>query len=117
MGIERGSTWQIELSEEVRSWLDGLTVKGRAQAFRALDLLAVEGAMLRMPHSRKLDENLWELRFRCDQVNQRIAYTIQPERRVITLTTFRKQRNNERKEVQRARSVLRRRDQEKEGKS
>ncbi|WP_298441909.1 type II toxin-antitoxin system RelE/ParE family toxin [Gordonia sp. (in: high G+C Gram-positive bacteria)] len=116
MGIDRG-TWQIELSEEVRSWLDGLTVKGQAQAFRALDLLAAEGVMLRMPHARKLDDKLWELRFRCDQVNQRITYTIHPERNVITLTTFRKQRNNERKEVQRARNVLRRRDQKKEGKS
>ncbi len=101
----------------MRSWLDGLTVKGRAQAFRALDLLAAEGVMLRMPHSRKLDDRLWELRFRCDQVNQRITYTIELERRVITLTTFRKQRNNERKEVQRARNVLRRHGQEKEGKS
>jgi hypothetical protein len=42
-------------------------------------------------------------------VNQRIIYTVEPKRRVITLTTFRKQRSNERKEVQRARNVLRRR--------
>jgi hypothetical protein len=32
---------------------------------------------------------------------------VEPERRVITLTTFREQRSNERKEVQRARNVLR----------
>ncbi len=61
-----------------------------------------------MPHSRKLSDKLWELRFRCDRVNQRITYTIEPEKRIITLTTFRKQRNNERREVQRARNVLRR---------
>lgn len=74
-----------------------------------IDLLAMMGAGLRMPHSKKLDEALWELRFRCEQVNQRITYTIEPEGRVITLTTFRKQRNNERREVTRARNVLRRR--------
>jgi hypothetical protein len=100
--------WHIELSEEVDEWLLALTVKAKAQAIRALDLLAAQGATLRMPHSRKLDDHLWELRFRCGQVNQRITYTVEPERRVITLTAFRKQRSNERKEVQRARNVLRR---------
>ena len=85
--------WHIELSKEVDGWLEALPVKAQAQAIRALDLLAVQGTALRMPHSRKLDEYLWELRFRCGRVNQRITYTVQPERRVITLTTFRKQRS------------------------
>ena len=98
--------WHIELSEEVDEWLQALPVK--AQAIRALDLLAAQGTSLRMPHTRKLDVDLWELRFRCKQVNQRITYTMEPQRRIITITTFRKQRSNERKEVQRARNVLRR---------
>lgn len=102
-------TWQIELSVEVDEWLDTLPTKATAQAIRALDLLAAHGSSLRMPHSRKLDDQLWELRFRCDRVNQRITYTVEPKRRIITLTTFRKQRDNERKEVTRARNVLRRR--------
>jgi len=101
--------WHIELSEEVDNWLQALPTRAKAQAIRALDLLAVQGILLRMPHSRKLDDHSWELRFRCERVNQRITYTVEPERRVITLTTFRKQRSNERKEVQRARNVLRRR--------
>lgn len=101
--------WHIELSEEVDEWLQALSSKATAQAVRALDLLAVRGSSLRMPHSRKLDDDRWELRFRCERVNQRITYTVELERRLITLTTFRKQRNNERKEVQRARNVLRRR--------
>jgi hypothetical protein len=106
---EDNQPWHIELSEEVDEWLQALSIKAKAQAIRALDLLAVQGASLRMPHSRKLDDHLWELRFRCERVNQRITYTVEPERRVITLTAFRKQRSNERKEVQRARNVLRRR--------
>lgn len=102
--------WHIELSKEVDEWLQALSVKAKAQTIRALDLLAARGtSLLRMPHSRKLDEDLWELRFRCERVNQRITYTVEPDRRVITLTTFRKQRSNERKEVRRARNVLRRR--------
>ena len=100
--------WRIELSKEVDQWLDTLSLKGKAQAIRALDLLTKRGTELGMPHSRKLDDRLWELRFRCDQMNQRITYTVEPERRIITLTAFRKQRSNQRKEVQRARNVLRR---------
>jgi hypothetical protein len=96
------------MSEEVDEWLAALSIKGKAQAFRALDLLAQSGTALGMPHSRKLDDRLWELRFRCEQVNQRITCTVEPEWRTITLTTFRKQRSNERKEVQRARNILRR---------
>lgn len=100
--------WRIELSKEVDQWLDTLSLKGKAQAIRALDLLAKRGSQLGMPHGRKLDDRLWELRFRCAQMNQRITYTVEPERRIITLTAFRKQRSNQRKEVQRARNVLRR---------
>ena len=40
-----------------------------------------------------------ELRFRCGQVNQRITYTADPDRQIVTLTTFRKQRQNERTEI------------------
>lgn len=106
---EGDQSWHIELSEEVDEWLEALPIKAKAQAVRALDQLAAHGNSLRMPHSRKLGDQLWELRFRCERVNQRITYTVEPERRVITLTTFRKQRDNERKEVARARNVLRRR--------
>lgn len=103
-----GQTWRVELGEEVDQWLAGLSPKGKAQAFRAIDLLVARGVTLRMPHSRKLDDGLWELRFRCEQTNRRVTYTIEPGRNIITLTTFRKQRSNERKEVQRAKNVLRR---------
>ncbi|WP_343571405.1 type II toxin-antitoxin system RelE/ParE family toxin [Mycobacterium sp.] len=109
MSDEDDQPWHIELSGEVDEWLQALPVKAKAQAIRALDLLAEHGISLRMPHSRKLDDQLWELRFRCERVNQRITYTVEPARRVITMTTFRKQRSNERREVQRARNVLRRR--------
>ncbi|BBZ51114.1 type II toxin-antitoxin system RelE/ParE family toxin [Mycobacterium heidelbergense] len=100
--------WRIELSKEVDQWLDTLPLKAKAQAVRALDLLSERGTELGMPHSRKLADRLWELRFRCERVNQRITSTVEPKRRIITLTTFGKQRNNKRKEVQRARNVLRR---------
>ena len=39
------------------------------------------------------------------RVDQRITYVFDVERRVITLTTFSKTRNNERRQVQRARDA------------
>ncbi|MGH3447279.1 MAG: type II toxin-antitoxin system RelE/ParE family toxin [Nocardioidaceae bacterium] len=103
------SDWTVELSDEVATWYRALSPKDRARADRAIGLLTERGAALRMPHARRLDDGLWELRFNCEQVARRVTYTIDPGRKVVTLTTFRKQRNNERVEVRRARNVLKRR--------
>lgn len=97
--------WEIELSEEVDEWYCSLSVSAdRAQADRALDLLAENGPNLRMSHCKYLAGKPYELRFRCEGVNRRITYTI--EDTIITLTTFRRQRQNESREVARARKVL-----------
>jgi hypothetical protein len=98
--------WEIELSDEVTQWYVGLKVRDRAFSDRALDRLAVLGPALAMPHSRMLGAGLRELRFSCEGVARRVTYYIDPERKVITLTTFRKQRVNERREVERARKAM-----------
>lgn len=74
---------------------------------RVLVRLESAGNLLRMPHSRALGEGLYELRFTCENVQRRITYVFDRERRILTLTTFRKQRKNERGEVLRARRVAR----------
>jgi len=61
------------------------------------------GNMLGMPLSKQLGGGLRELRFTCEGVARRITYVLEPERKAITLTTFRKQRQNERGEILRAR--------------
>jgi len=60
-----------------------------------------------MPHSRSLGEGLFELRFAIMRatVEQRITYTFDAGRMVITLTTFRKTSQNEAQEVARARKA------------
>ncbi len=95
--------WKVELSKEVADWYISLRTRDRAFADRALDRLAAVGAELAMPHSRALGDGLRELRFTCEGVARRITYYFDIERKVITLTTFRKQRTNERREVERAR--------------
>lgn len=70
-----------------------------------------------MPDSKPLGEGLFELRFSIQQatIAQQITYTFQPQRRIITLTTFRKTKNNERQDVTRARQA--KADYEKESES
>lgn len=95
--------WAVEFSEEVRGWYVGLSPAGKAAGDRILERLASQGNMLRMPHSRSLGDGLYELRFSCENANRRVTYVFEPDRQAVTLTTFRKQRQNERAEVLRAR--------------
>jgi putative component of toxin-antitoxin plasmid stabilization module len=56
-----------------------------------------------MPLSRALGQGLFELRFTLGPTARRITYRFTRDGRIVLLTTFRKQRNNERSEVARAR--------------
>lgn len=95
--------WVVEFSGEVRDWYVALSPEGKAATQRIVARLEAQGYMLGMPHSRQLGDGLRELRFTCEGVARRIAYVLDPERKAVTLTTFRNQRNNERGEVLRAR--------------
>jgi hypothetical protein len=99
--------WTVEISPEIEIWYASLKSKDKAMADRAFDRLAEHGPALRMPHARALGGGLCELRFTCEGTARRVTYYTDPRRRVITLTTFRKQRQNERREVARARQAMR----------
>ncbi len=99
--------WAVEISPEVENWYATLKSKDKAAADRAFDRLAEHGHALRMPHARPLGGGLFELRFTCEGTARRVTYYIDTQRRVITLTTFRKQRQHERREVARARQAMR----------
>ncbi|HTX62605.1 MAG TPA: type II toxin-antitoxin system RelE/ParE family toxin [Acidimicrobiales bacterium] len=94
--------WDVELSDEVVRWYVRLGPRDRAYADRALDRLASTGSALRMPHSRSLGEGLHELRLTCEGVSRRITYAFGEGREVTMLTTYRKERERERHEVDRA---------------
>lgn len=95
--------WVVEFSDEVRAWYVALSPEGKAATQRIVSRLEAQGHMLGMPHARSLSGGLYELRFTCEGVARRITYVLDPDRHAVTLTTFRKQRNNERGEVLRAR--------------
>ncbi|MBO0831088.1 MAG: type II toxin-antitoxin system RelE/ParE family toxin [Actinobacteria bacterium] len=98
--------WTVEISDEIAAWYGTLKDKDRAYADAALNRLRDRGPQLCMPHSRPLDAGLWELRFMCENVARRITYYFDGERKVITLTTFRKQRQKEKTELTRARRAM-----------
>lgn len=70
-----------------------------------IDRLATLGSSARMPLSRSLGDGLFELRFTLGPTARRITYRFTKDDRIVLLTTFRKQRNNERIEIDRARKA------------
>ena len=100
-------TWgTLELEPEVDNWYCKLDDARRAQAYMHFELLEAHGPTLGMPYARQLDGKLWELRFYCGGLQQRVSYWIAPERRIVLLTVFRKTRSREAGEVERARRAM-----------
>jgi len=98
--------WTLEISPEVEHWYATLKSKDKAMADRAFDQPADLGSALRMPHARPLGDGRFEVRFTCEGTARRVTYYIDTQRNVIMLTTFRKQRQNEQREVSRARRAM-----------
>ena len=101
---------KVELEPEVTDWVESLSPAefGRAEFY--IDLLAERGPLLDQPYTRQLRGKLRELRFylgsRGDAV--RISYFTAARRRIILLTVFRKQRTQERTEIERAYRAMQR---------
>lgn len=94
--------WQIEIEPEVRQWLELLSDQHYDKAERAADMLAAQPTTLGEPFCRHLGGKLRELRFILDGNAVRITYWLAPERRLVLLTVFRKTRQRETAEVERA---------------
>jgi len=95
----------VELHDEIGDWLDSLEADEWDRTVLVIDRLAELGSSARMPFSRSLGDGLFELRFTLGPTARRITYRFTKDGRVVLLTTFRKQRNNERTEIARARKV------------
>jgi hypothetical protein len=92
----------IELEPEVREWLDDLTLRNYAKVEAMADILADQPETLGEPYARHLAGKTRELRFYLERSAVRISYWLAPGRRVVLLTVFRKTRQIERTEVDRA---------------
>lgn len=96
---------EIELHDEVVKWMAELDDTDWQRVVVIIERLAMLGATARMPLSRSLGEGVFELRFTLGPTSRRITYRFTRDGRIILLTTFRKQRQNERAEVARAHQV------------
>lgn len=96
---------EVELRDEVVRWMLDLPDSEWDRVVVIVDRLATLGSTARMPLSRSLGDGLFELRFTLGVTARRITYRFTQDGRVVLLTTFRKQRRNERAEVARARQV------------
>jgi putative component of toxin-antitoxin plasmid stabilization module len=96
---------ELELHDEVVEWMDSLDDTEWDRTVVIVDRLVALGSSARMPLSRSLGDGLFELRFSLGPTARRITYRFTNDGRIILLTTFRKQRNNERTEITRARKV------------
>ncbi|HWL42998.1 MAG TPA: type II toxin-antitoxin system RelE/ParE family toxin [Ilumatobacter sp.] len=83
--------------------MDGLSDEEWDRTVVAVDRLAAVGPLARMSLSRALGDGLFELRFMLGPTARRITYRFTKDGRIVLLTTFRKQRNNEHNEIERAR--------------
>lgn len=95
----------LELHDEVVEWMEGLNDDEWDRTVVVINRLAEIGSAARMPLSRSLGDGLFELRFTLGPTARRITYRFTKDGRIILLTTFRKQRNNENTEIARARSA------------
>lgn len=93
----------VELHDEVVAWLDSLDDAEWDRTVVTIDRLVALGPAARMPLSRSLGGGLFELRFALGSTSRRITYRFTKHGRIVLLTTFRKQRDNERAEIARAR--------------
>ncbi|MFE2498316.1 type II toxin-antitoxin system RelE/ParE family toxin [Streptomyces scopuliridis] len=97
--------WCIEIEPEVRQWLELLSDAQYDKVEWAVDLLVAEPTTLAEPYSRHLGGKVRELRFTLDGNAVRITYWLAAQRRIVLLTVFRKTRQCEVAEVERARQA------------
>ena len=96
---------EVELHDEVVAWMDSLEDVEWDRTVVVIDRLVALGPVARMPLSRSLGDGLFELRFTLGPSARRITYRFTKDGRIVLLTTFRKQRSNERTEIARARKA------------
>ncbi len=94
---------EIEVLDEIVEWLEELSEQEHDRVVVLIDRLVALGFEARMPFSRSLGQGLFELRFTLGPTARRVTYRFTKDGRIVLLTTFRKQRNSERAEIERAR--------------
>jgi hypothetical protein len=94
--------YDFELEPEVRDWLDSLSDSDFRRVDEVCGLLAEKGSELGGPWSDHLEGPVWELRIRLRDVAARITYCCTADGRIVLLTVFRKTRQHDQRQIDRA---------------
>jgi hypothetical protein len=94
--------YDFELEPEVRDWLDNLSDSDYKRVDEVCGLLAEKGTQLGGPWSDHLEGQVWELRIRLPDVAARVTYWCTSDGRIVLLTAFRKTRQHEHRQIDRA---------------
>jgi hypothetical protein len=92
----------FELEPEVRDWLDNLSDSDFKRVDEVCGMLAERGSELGGPWSDHLEGPVWELRIRLRDVAARITYWCTADGRIVLLTTFRKSKQHDQRQIDRA---------------
>jgi hypothetical protein len=92
----------FELEAEVRDWLDSLSDSDYKRVDEVCGMLAEKGSELGGPWSDHLEGSVWELRVRLRDVAARITYWCKPDGVIVLLTVFRKTRQHDQRQIDRA---------------
>jgi hypothetical protein len=92
----------LELELEVRDWLDSLSDSDFKRVDEVCGMLAERGVELGGPWSDHLTGRVWELRLRLRDVAAKVTYWCPPDGRIVLLTVFRKTRQHDQRQIDRA---------------
>jgi hypothetical protein len=94
--------YDFELEPEVRDWLDSLSDSEFKRVDEVSGMLAEKGPELGGPWSDHLEGAVWELRIRLRDVAARVTYWCTPDGTIVLLTVFRKTRQHDQRQIDRA---------------
>jgi hypothetical protein len=94
--------YDFELEPEVRDWLDSLSDSDFKRVDEVCGMLAEKGTELGGPWSDHLEGPVWELRIRLRDVAARVTYWCTPGGTIVLLTAFRKIRQHDQRQIDRA---------------
>jgi hypothetical protein len=98
----RRALYESELEPEVRDWLDSLSDSDFKRVDEVCGMLAETGTELGGPWSDHLEGSVWELRIRLRGAAVRVTYWCTPDRKIVLLTVFRKTRQHDQRQINRA---------------
>jgi hypothetical protein len=94
--------YDFELEPEVRDWLDSLSNSDFKRVDEVCGMPALRGTELGGPWSDHLEGAVWELRIRLRDVAARVTYWCTPDGKIVLLTVFRKIRQHDQRQIDRA---------------